>query len=147
MLVSISNSIRRLNVHRLSIEIETSFSFDIIWPTYTVFSDCLWIQLIFVRFSTFNLQIYFITYNNNNTKNPYQFTNECSMTTGIIFCSSPWDHWHHGVVIHVQKWDLSLFFTQHKEYGVQKFRDFSQKVKINTTCFLFLVIFNKTQSH
>lgn len=122
----------------LWIEQETSFLFDIIWPNTLWFSEfCLFIDLFICCFCFLSLCVTMSIwwFDRIWEKN---LTNECSMSTWVIFCSSPWDHWHHGMMIQVQKWNLSVFFTQHKEYGVQKFRDFCQKVEIYTTCLLFL---------
>lgn len=65
-------------------------------------------------------------------------TNKSSMSAWIVFCGTPWDHWHHGMMIHVQEWNLSLFFAQHEKHGIQKFGNFGQEIKVHATCFLFI---------
>lgn len=66
-------------------------------------------------------------------------TDECSMTAWIVFGCTPWDHWHYRVMIQVQKWDLSIFFAQHEEHGVEQFGDFGQEIDVNTSCLLSIL--------
>lgn len=58
-------------------------------------------------------------------------TYECAVTTRIIFCRAPRDHWHHSVMVHVQERNLPVLFTQHEEHRVEEFRDFRQEVNID----------------
>lgn len=46
-------------------------------------------------------------------------TDEGAMAAGIILGGAPWDQWHNGMMIDMQKCDLTFIFTQHKEDGIQ----------------------------
>lgn len=63
-------------------------------------------------------------------------TNKSSMTSWIVFASTPGNHWHDSMMIKMQERYLIIFLSKHKENRIQKFSEFSNEIDITSTCFL-----------